>query len=143
MIAFVLIETHVINKQFDLATAQHISNPVDEHINRGLILIAHNQFASALEQFNTALQHDPLHVHAANNKAICLLHLGRLPEAVDSLEKLLITSPYLVAHESLVQNICALYDLQSQNMQGKKEVIVELVKSIAPHSVDLSVLKIG
>ena len=58
-------------------------------LNEGFLLFAKGKFAEACKEFGNVLKEDPDHVFAANNQAICLLHMCQLSKAIDVLEEVI------------------------------------------------------
>eukprot|EP00300_Choanocystis_sp_HF-7_P043020 c9661_g1_i1.p1 GENE.c9661_g1_i1~~c9661_g1_i1.p1 ORF type:complete len:210 (+),score=53.54 c9661_g1_i1:178-807(+) len=115
---------------------------VEAHMTKGIMKILLAQYSEALDEFELVTEYSQYHIGAHNNKAICHLHLGKLMEAIEVLETVLITNPNSMGVQSLVQNLCALYDLQNNNVQGKKQVLLEVAKTVAPDTFDTSVLRL-
>jgi hypothetical protein len=55
---------------------------------------------------------EELLVVAVNNFSVCTLYLKRLSEAVQALEQLVREDPPRLMHDSVVYNLCTMYDLQ-------------------------------
>lgn len=79
---------------------------------------------------------------AANNKAICHLYTCDLTKAISFLEEVIRKDPEKNLNETLIFNLCTLYDLKSDNSVDKKKSIMALVAKFAPDSFDFSVLKL-
>jgi tetratricopeptide (TPR) repeat protein len=109
---------------------------------RGYLALALDQYSTAIEHFSAVLEREPSNLAAANNKAICLLYTCDLSRAVSTLEDVIRRNPELNLNETLVFNLSTLYDLQSDNSQEKKKVIMSLASKFASDSFDFSVLKL-
>jgi tetratricopeptide (TPR) repeat protein len=96
--------------------------------SRGLLSVAHGKFAEATDFFHAALSIDSGSVVAANNRAVCLLYLCALPHAVLTLEQTL-ASGHL--HQTVIGNLCTLYDLASDKSSDKKKQLLGLVSRYA------------
>lgn len=101
---------------------------VQLHIARGLVAVAHGKYAEATDCFHAALQLEPNNVVAANNRAVCLLYLCALPHAVLTLEQSL-ASGHL--QQTVIGNLCTLYDLASDKSSDKKKQLLGLVSKYA------------
>lgn len=53
-----------------------------EHICRGYLALALDQYTIAIDHFQAVLELEPSHVIAANNKAVCLLYTCDLTGAI-------------------------------------------------------------
>uniref|UniRef100_A0A7S2ZJ89 Tetratricopeptide repeat protein n=1 Tax=Rhodosorus marinus TaxID=101924 RepID=A0A7S2ZJ89_9RHOD len=67
------------------AAEYHNVTATEIHMHRGIILAAEGSFDEALDEFEGAILLDSRNTAAANNAAICLLHLGRIDEAIEKL----------------------------------------------------------
>jgi len=113
------------------------------HMNRGYIALAVDQYTIAIDHFQAALDLDPNNIIAANNRAICLLYTCDLTRAISSLEELIRKDPEKNLDETLVYNLCTLYDLNSEGSAEKKKSIMSLASKFASDSFDFYVLKLG
>ena len=109
------------------------------HMNRGLLFIADAAYESALDEFELVCEYVPENPHATNNKAICLLHLGQMAEAIEVLELYLQTYPtQSMQCDILLKNLCAMYDFYPPHIAQKKQVVVELVHAIGSDALDVA-----
>ncbi|XP_071447138.1 trafficking protein particle complex subunit 12 [Hetaerina americana] len=106
---------------------------VRELIDRGLVAVAQNAFREALTYFRKTLQLDPSNVLVSNNVAVCLLYLGRLREALEVAEAAIEANPSLALHESVLLNVCTLYELRSACRARSK---VAMLRLLATHKGD-------
>lgn len=102
-----------------------------------------DQFTAAIDHFQAVLDVEPNNIAAANNKSICLLYISDLSRAVSTLEEIIRKDPEKNLHETLVFNLCTLYDLKSDGNLEKKKFITSLVAKYATDSFDFSVLKLN
>jgi hypothetical protein len=65
---------------------------------------------------------------AVNNYAICALYLKRLPQAIATLEQLVRENPPRHMVDSVVFNLCTMYDLSNepQAALGRKRVLQQV-----------------
>eukprot|EP00298_Acanthocystis_sp_HF-20_P001418 c11832_g1_i1.p1 GENE.c11832_g1_i1~~c11832_g1_i1.p1 ORF type:complete len:473 (-),score=151.09 c11832_g1_i1:25-1443(-) len=115
---------------------------LSSHLHQGFLCMNEGRYSDALNEFELVSEFDAHNIDAANNKSICYLQLERLSEAIATLEDLVVSDPYLLTHESVVHNLCALYDLQNETVWGKKEVIWEILSVIAPDAIDFAMLRL-
>jgi lipoprotein NlpI len=105
--------------------------------------LAMDQFSIATEHFQAVLEIEPTNFIAANNKAICLLYTCDLTGAINLLEELIRKDPEHNLNETVVFNLCTLFDLKSDNSAEKKKGIMNLVGKFASDSFDFSVFKLN
>ncbi|KAG2374966.1 hypothetical protein C9374_010340 [Naegleria lovaniensis] len=95
--------------------------------NNGYMKFALGYYADACKDFDFILKElDPFCVNAANNKAICELYMCELTKAIETLEEFIRQDPSRTLEETLVHNLCILYDLESTESNEKKMVISSL-----------------
>lgn len=118
-------------------------------LHAGMVLAARGRFAEALLEYDSALEaerkEEPrvsppnLWVHAGNNAAVCLVHLGRLAEAIDRLEGTLRRDPEIALDEGLAFNLSIMYDLAyPQNSLEKKGVLRKLAVRFGREGFDVN-----
>lgn len=59
--------------------------------------------------------------------AVCSLYLGRLKDALNTLEQLVHSDPANTLHEGVLFNLCTLYELETSRALHKKQAILDLV----------------
>ncbi|XP_063410110.1 trafficking protein particle complex subunit 12-like isoform X2 [Mytilus trossulus] len=96
-------------------------------INRGLEGMCLNNFSEAFQNFKSAVECDPKNSSAVNNMAVCSLYVGKLMEALKSLEVLVHEDPERNLHEGVLFNLCTLYELESSRALHKKQALLDLV----------------
>jgi tetratricopeptide (TPR) repeat protein len=79
-------------------------------------------------------------VSAASNLALSRAYTGHLSLGVRAYEALIATDPQHNATESLVKNLCTLYNLRGERTEERKRAIARLVVRHAPDGFDVSVL---
>lgn len=113
--------------------AEVISNSSDKFIlcrnfiNRGLEAMCLNNFSDAYQNFKKAVEADPTNTSAVNNMAACSLYLGKLMDALKTLEVLVHEDPVRNLHEGVLFNLCTLYELESSRALHKKQALLDLV----------------
>lgn len=124
------------------------STPALQHLHSGLLLAARGRYQEALLMYDTVLAEEKVEqprislgniwVHAANNAAVCLMHCGRLAEAIDRLEGTLRRNPEVALDEGLTFNLAVMYDLAyPQNSKEKKQVLRDLASRFGRQGFDL------
>mmetsp|Transcript_19012 Transcript_19012/g.63690 ORF Transcript_19012/g.63690 Transcript_19012/m.63690 type:complete len:247 (+) Transcript_19012:573-1313(+) len=105
--------------------------------NRGLVALACGDYATGHDEFSAVLRLSPSNAIAANNKAICLLYLGRISEAIDSLEAFIHADPKKHFDATMYANLCSMYELQSDHGARKKQALTGLASEVGSDDVDL------
>ncbi|CAH0717639.1 unnamed protein product, partial [Brenthis ino] len=106
---------------------------VREYVDLGLIDIAHGKYQDAYNNFARAADQEPTNIMVANNLAVCLLYMGRLKEAISVLQKAIHSDPERGLNESLLINLCTLYELESSKTHEKK---LNLLRMLCKHKSD-------
>ncbi|XP_023952755.1 trafficking protein particle complex subunit 12 [Bicyclus anynana] len=106
---------------------------VREYVDLGLIDIAHGKYQDAYNNFARANDQEPTNIMVANNLAVCLLYMGRLKEAISVLQKAIYSDPERGLNESLLVNLCTLYELESSKTNEKK---LNLLRMLCKHKSD-------
>lgn len=86
-----------------------------------------NNFSDAYQNFKKAVEADPTNTSAVNNMAACSLYLGKLMDALKTLEVLVHEDPVRNLHEGVLFNLCTLYELESSRALHKKQALLDLV----------------
>lgn len=114
--------------------ARHVgSSGVREIVDKGLLAIAQNNFDLAYIAFQQASNLEPSNIMVLNNMAVCLLYGGHLKEAIGVLESAIAANPTHALHESIILNLCTLYDMESSKGITKK---FALLRQISKYSAD-------
>lgn len=106
---------------------------VREYVDLGLIDIAHGKYQDAYNNFAKAADQEPTNIMVANNLSVCLLYMGRLKEAIAVLQKAINSDPERGLSESLLINLCTLYELESSKTNEKK---LNLLRMLCKHKSD-------
>ncbi|KAL4705456.1 hypothetical protein ACJJTC_007028 [Scirpophaga incertulas] len=93
---------------------------VREYVDCGLLDISYGKYQEAYNNFVKAADQEPTNIMVANNIAVCLLYMGRLKEAIGVLQKAINSAPERALNESLLVNLCTLYELESSKTNEKK-----------------------
>ncbi|KAJ1627656.1 hypothetical protein T492DRAFT_1023152 [Pavlovales sp. CCMP2436] len=107
------------------------------HVNRGLLAMAQGEYSLAHDAFNAALLLEPSSAVAANNRAVCSLHLSRIGEAIGSLEDFLRADPVGHLEPTLVANLQAMYELHSDTVASARRTLEQLVALVGAEDFNL------
>eukprot|EP00850_Spirogloea_muscicola_P011205 SM000068S20637 [mRNA] locus=s68:636132:639679:- [translate_table: standard] len=108
------------------------------HLNRGLLHFATKQYSAALVELDAALKMDPDNVVAVNNKALCLMYGRDLLGAISVLEGALQRNPLVSLEETLILDLCSMYELASADSGATKRLLAAWLARLAPDDFDLS-----
>eukprot|EP00850_Spirogloea_muscicola_P022846 SM000314S12190 [mRNA] locus=s314:71966:75505:- [translate_table: standard] len=108
------------------------------YLNRGLLHFATKQYSAALVELDAALKLDPDNVVAVNNKALCLMYGRDLLGAIGVLEGALQRSPLVSLQETLILDLCSMYELASADSGATKRLLAAWLARLAPDDFDLS-----
>ncbi|GFO18870.1 trafficking protein particle complex subunit 12-like [Plakobranchus ocellatus] len=112
-------------------------------INRGLVAMCGANFFDAYQHFKSAVQMQPHNTCAVNNMAVCSLYLGRLKDALNTLEQLVHSDPASTLHEGVLFNLCTLYELETSRALHKKQAILDLVSKHKGDGFPVACLKMA
>ncbi|XP_070556829.1 trafficking protein particle complex subunit 12-like [Ptychodera flava] len=121
----------------DLRSAEKCFDEVEKHItsdkdksqiymNKAFYWLAQSNYAEAHSNFVEVLKIDPDNALAINNMSVCLLYVGKLKEALKTLENLVHKDPKYL-QEGVLFNLCTVYELESSRSMHKKQVLLDLV----------------
>lgn len=109
---------------------------IRDFIDRGLIAVAQNDFREAYTFFQKALAIDPANALVLNNMGVCLLYQGKQKDAIVIFEQAITLNEQKTISESLILNLCTLYELESSNDVSKK---LALLKQINRQKTELNI----
>nr|CAG4651727.1 EOG090X0439 [Triops cancriformis] len=128
--------------QSSLLRSAKAENKVNAHVDAAYIAIAQNAYADACKQFESALKLDPDNPMLLNNMAVCMLYTGRMKDAVALLEEAIGRRPDLLLQESILLNVCTLYELESSLTVQRKLGMLRLVAQWKGDSFNIASLKL-
>lgn len=112
-------------------------------LNKGLVALCTSNFLEAFQHFKSAVIQDPSNPVAVNNMAVSSLYLGKLKDALDTLEHLVQRDPSHNLHEGILFNLCTLYELESSHAPQKKQALLSLVSKHKGDSFHVACLKMS
>lgn len=89
-------------------------------INMSLLRIANGLYKEAYEVLSEADTLVPNNPITVNNMSFCLFYSGNLKAAIQLIEQFIINNPNKNVNESLIFNLCTLYELESAKAHQKK-----------------------
>jgi tetratricopeptide (TPR) repeat protein len=114
-----------------------------ELIDRGLLAVANNNFADAYELFHKASLLNPTNIPVVNNKAVCLLYMGQLKNALQLLTSTIQSNPTLALSEALLLNVCTLFELESSRCDQNELQLLKQVAKYKGDSINVACLKLS
>ncbi|KAM0939970.1 putative tetratricopeptide-like helical domain superfamily [Dioscorea sansibarensis] len=110
--------------------------------NRALGHLVNKDYASAVREYDECIERDPADVVALNNKALCLLYSRDLSDSIKVLEGALERVPTAAVKETLVVNLCSMYELAYVNHGEVKKSLNSWIARVAPDDFDPSCTRI-
>ncbi|MQL95981.1 hypothetical protein Taro_028651 [Colocasia esculenta] len=83
--------------------------------NRALAFVVAKDYGAAVREYETCIERDPADVVAINNKALCLMYSRDLSDSIKVLEGALERVPTAAVNETVVVNLCSMYELAYVN----------------------------
>lgn len=106
--------------------------------NHALVHMVEKDYAAAAREYDGCIERDGADVVAINNKALCLLYLRDLSDSIKGLEGALERAPTKVLNETLVVNLCSMYELAFVNNSEIKKTLSNWIAQVAPDDFDAS-----
>ncbi|XP_020107073.1 trafficking protein particle complex subunit 12 [Ananas comosus] len=110
--------------------------------NRALGFVVAKDFASAVREYEACIERDPADVVAVNNKALCLMYSRDLSDSIKVLEGALESVPTAAVNETLIVNLCSMYELAYVNHGEIKKTLSSWIARVAPDDFDPSCTRI-
>lgn len=124
-------------RKFSEARRIRVANTTDsdvrDSIDKGLVAVAQNDFKEAYSFFQKALSIDQKNPLILNNIGVCLLYLGKQKDGIEMFER---ANGQTNFSESVLLNLCTLYELESSNDVSKK---LTLLKNIDRRKSELNI----
>lgn len=106
--------------------------------NKALMYLVAKDYVSAVREYEECIERDGSDVVAINNKAICLMYLRDLSDSIKVLESALERIPTVALKETLVVNLCSMYELAYVNHADTKKTLGSWIARVAPDDFDTS-----
>lgn len=106
---------------------EHPEESIRCRLNRGYLYFGKGRYSAAYDEFDEVLKKSPSNLTAANNRAICLLYTKNLTKAILSIEEVIRNDPLNTLDETLIFNLCTMYDLEAEDSGKKKNLLKNLI----------------
>ncbi|KAH6760186.1 Tetratricopeptide repeat superfamily protein [Perilla frutescens var. hirtella] len=110
--------------------------------NKALLYLVGKDYVSAVREYEECMERDGSDVVAINNKALCLMYLRDLSDSIKVLESALERVPTVALNETLVVNLCSMYELAYVNHADIKKTLSTWIARVAPDDFDASCTRI-
>lgn len=110
--------------------------------NKALVYLVAKDYVSAVREYDECIERDHTDVVAVNNKALCLMYLRDLSDSIKVLENALERVPTVALNETLVVNLCSMYELAYVNHSDIKRTLSNWIARVAPDDFDSSCTRI-
>lgn len=110
--------------------------------NKALIYMVGKDYVSAIREYDNCIERDASDAVAINNKALCLMYLRDLTDSIKVLENSLERVPTAALNETLIVNLCSMYELAFVNHFDLKKTLSNWIARIAPDDFDASCTRI-
>lgn len=106
--------------------------------NKALMYLVGKDYVSAVREYDECIERDALDAVAINNKALCLMYLRDLSDSIKVLENALERVPTVALNETVVVNLCSMYELAYVNHADVKKTLSNWIARVAPDDFDSS-----
>ncbi|XVF61680.1 hypothetical protein PTKIN_Ptkin08bG0150200 [Pterospermum kingtungense] len=110
--------------------------------NKALVYLVGKDYVSAVREYEECIERDHTDVVAINNKALCLMYLRDLSDSIKVLENALERVPTMALNETLVINLCSMYELAYVNHSEIKRTLSNWIARVAPDDFDTSCTRV-
>ncbi|KAK8952568.1 hypothetical protein KSP39_PZI004573 [Platanthera zijinensis] len=128
-------------ESFALVEGMKLSGTEFENLvgrNRALGFIVAKDYVAAVREYEVCIERDPSDVVAVNNKALCLMYSRDLSDSIKLLEGTLERVPTAALNETLVVNLCSMYELAYVQHGDIKKGLSNWIARVAPDDFDSS-----
>ncbi|PIA55098.1 hypothetical protein AQUCO_00800083v1 [Aquilegia coerulea] len=110
--------------------------------NKAMIYMVGKDYVSAVREYDECIERDSTDVVAINNKALCLMYLRDLSDSIKVLESALERVPTYALTETVVVNLCSMYELAYVNHSEIKKTLSNWIARVAPDDFDASCTRV-
>lgn len=110
--------------------------------NKALVYMVGKDYVSAVREYEECIERDNGDILALNNKALCLMYLRDLSSSIKVLESALERVPTVALDETVVVNLCSMYELAYVNHSDTKRTLSNWIARVAPDDFDSSCTRI-
>ncbi|KAL5753566.1 hypothetical protein ACOSP7_021786 [Xanthoceras sorbifolium] len=110
--------------------------------NKALMYLVGKDYVSAVREYEECIERDYTDFVAINNKALCLMYLRDLSDSIKVMENALERVPTVALNETLVVNLCSMYELAYVNHSEIKRTLSSWIAKVAPDDFDSSCTRI-
>lgn len=110
--------------------------------NKALVYVVGKDYVSAVREYEECIEREQNDVVAINNKALCLMYLRDLSDSIKVLENALERVPTVALNETVVVNLCSMYELAYVNHADIKRTLNSWIARVAPDDFDSSSTRI-
>lgn len=110
--------------------------------NKALIYLVGKDYISAVREYDECIERDATDVVAVNNKALCLMYLRDLTDSIKVLESALESIPTFALNETVVVNLCSMYELAYVGHSDVKKTLNNWIAKVAPDDFDSSCTRV-
>lgn len=104
--------------------------------NKALVYMVAKDYVSAVREYDECIERDNMDILAINNKALCLMYLRDLSDSIKVLENALERVPTVALNETIVVNLCSMYELAYVNHSDIKRTLSSWIARVAPDDFD-------
>ncbi|KAJ0040504.1 hypothetical protein Pint_26655 [Pistacia integerrima] len=137
--SFNRVEELLTSKKSDESVVE-LSNLVNR--NKALVYLIGKDYVSAVREYEECIERDGSDIVAVNNKALCLMYLRDLSDGIKVLENALERVPTVALNETVVVNLCSMYELAYVNHSDIKRTLSNWIARVAPDDFDSSCTRI-
>ncbi|KAI3834099.1 hypothetical protein MKW92_008827 [Papaver armeniacum] len=137
--SFNLIENLLKDRNYSLDEVK-MKNLVNR--NKALIYLVGKDYISAVREYDECIERDATDVVAVNNKALCLMYLRDLTDSIKVLESALESIPTFALNETVVVNLCSMYELAYVGHSDVKKTLNNWIAKVAPDDFDSSCTRV-
>ncbi|KAL4020088.1 hypothetical protein IC575_018854 [Cucumis melo] len=110
--------------------------------NKALVFLVGKDYLSAVREYEECIERDNSDMVAINNKALCLMYLRDLADSIKVLENALERVPTVALNETVIVNLCSMYELAYVNHSEIKRTLNNWIARVAPDDFDSSSTRI-